>query len=136
MFKRYGLNGMLIQSDCHAFEDEKFDFVINVSECQNPHDNFVVYYPDLVPIDPRDLLKVAQIVEGLVKQGKRVVIHCSAGVHRSVTFSLASIMYIKRIGIREAMEELKEPKINFVQYLLEIPFHYISLLFFEKFFLS
>jgi len=120
---------MIWQSDgVYGLKHGEEYFTINVAkEFHNPKAKLWLKYPDLVPIDIDDLLLVAEITRNNFKQEKRTLIHCVVGVHRSVTFTLASIMYIYKVKIKDAMKMLCSPCIDFDTYVNEIPHHFHSL---------
>ncbi|ACB37286.1 hypothetical protein AFV9_gp52 [Betalipothrixvirus uzonense] len=128
-FIRHDPKGLIWQSDGEfALKAPEDFFIINVAKgFYNPKAKIWIPYDDNVPIDINDLLKVAEITRNNFENGKKTLIHCVAGVHRSVTFTLASIMYIYHINIREAMKMLCEPCIDFDIYVHEIPHHFNSL---------
>jgi len=103
-------------------------FTINVAkDFNNPKAKLQLQYPDFVPIDIDDLLLVAETTRNNFEKGEKTLIHCIAGVHRSVTFALASIMYVYNVRIKDAMKMLCEPCIDFELYVKEIPHHFSSL---------
>jgi len=120
---------MIWQSDgVYGLKHGEEYFTINVAkEFHNPKAKLWLKYPDLVPIDIDDLLLVAEITRNNFEQEKKTLIHCAIGVHRSVTFALASIMYIYDVKIKDAMKMLCPPCIDFDTYVNEIPHHFHSL---------
>ena len=134
-FFRHDPEYMVFQSDKDtAIEKAKEGgfFIINVArEVKNPYARMHVPYDDIIPINPDDLYKVASVVKANYDEGIKTLIHCTLGVHRSVTFALASIMLIKNVKAEEAMKMLCEPCIDFNIYVHEIPYHYFSLKMFE-----
>jgi len=128
-FLRSDPKKMIWQSDgMYGIEHGQEYFTINVAkDFHNPKAKLWLKYPDLVPIDIDDLLLVAEITRNHFEQEKRTLIHCVAGVHRSVTFALASIIYVYNVKIKDAMKMLCSPCINFDIYVHEIPYHFDSL---------
>ena len=120
---------MIWQSDgVYGLKHGEEYFTINVAkEFHNPKAKLWLKYPDLVPIDINDLLLVAEITRNNFEQEKKTLIHCAIGVHRSVTFALASIMYVYDVKIKDAMKMLCPPCIDFDIYVNEIPHHFHSL---------
>jgi len=103
-------------------------FTINVAkDLHNPKAKLWLQYPDFTPIDIDDLLLIAETTSKNFEKGEKTLIHCVAGVHRSVTFALASIMYVYNVRIKDAMKMLCEPCIDFELYVKEIPHHFESL---------
>jgi len=103
-------------------------FTINVAkDFHNPKAKIWLKYPDFVPIDIDDLLLVAETTRKNFEKETKTLIHCVAGVHRSVTFALASVMYIYNVKIKDAMKMLCPPCIDFDTYVSEIPHHFNSL---------
>ncbi|HLX53023.1 MAG TPA: dual specificity protein phosphatase [Aquella sp.] len=128
-FLRSDPKKMIWQSDAgYALEHGHEFFTINVAkEFYNPKAKLWLKYPDLVPIDINDLFLVAEITRNNFEREEKTLIHCIMGVHRSVTFALASIMYIYNVKIKDAMKMLCEPCIDFNIYVYEIPHHFNSL---------
>jgi len=128
-FLRSDPKKMIWQSDgIYALEHGHEFFTINVAkELYNPKARLWLKYPDLVPIDMNDLFVVTEITRNNFEREEKTLIHCVVGVHRSVTFSLASIMYIYNVKIKDAMKMLCEPCIDFNIYIHEIPHHFNSL---------
>ena len=103
-------------------------FTINVAkDFYNPKAKIWLKYPDFVPIDIDDLLLVAETTRKNFEKETKTLIHCVAGVHRSVTFALASVMYTYNVKIKDAMKMLCPPCIDFETYISEIPHHFNSL---------
>jgi len=103
-------------------------FTINVAkDLHNPKAKIWLKYPDFVPIDIDDLLLVAETTRKNFEKETKTLIHCVAGVHRSVTFALASVMYTYNVKIKDAMKMLCPPCIDFDTYVSEIPHHFESL---------
>ena len=103
-------------------------FTINVAkDLHNPKAKIWLKYPDFVPIDIDDLLLVAETTRKNFEKEEKTLIHCVAGVHRSVTFALASMMYTYNVKIKDAMKMLCPPCIDFDTYVSEIPHHFNSL---------
>jgi len=128
-FLRVEPKKLIWQSDgSYALEHGEKFFTINVAkELYNPKAKLWLKYPDLVPIDINDLFLVAEITRNNFEREEKTLIHCVVGVHRSVTFALASIMYIYNVKIKDAMKMLCEPCIDFNIYINEIPHHFNSL---------
>ena len=106
-------------------------FIINVAkDFNNPRADLWIPYEDFVPINIEDLLKVAQIVKERFDKGQKTLIHCISGEHRSVAFTLASISYIYKVSIEQAMKML-DPPIDFYQWTKEVPNQYFSIKLFE-----
>jgi len=128
-FLRSDPKKMIWQSDgIYALEHGQEYFTINVAkDFHNPKAKLWLKYPDLVPIDIDDLLLVAEITRNNFEQEIKTLIHCAIGVHRSVTFALASIMYIYNVKIKDAMKMLCPPCIDFNIYINELPHHFHSL---------
>jgi len=128
-FLRSDPKKLIWQSDgSYGLERGQEFFTINVAkELYNPKAKLWLKYPDLVPIDINDLLFVADITKNNFEREQRTLIHCIAGVHRSVTFALASIMYTYNVKIKDAMKMLCSPCIDFDIYVHEIPHHFNSL---------
>ena len=128
-FLRSDPKKLIWQSDgAYGLEHGHDYFTINVAkELHNPKAKLWLKYPDLVPIDINDLLLVAEVTRKNFEQEVKTLIHCVSGVHRSVTFALASIMYVYNVKIKEAMKMLCPPCIDFDTYISEIPHHFNSL---------
>lgn len=128
-FLRSDPKKMIWQSDgVYGLKHGEEYFTINVAkEFHNPKAKLWLKYPDLVPIDIDDLLLVAEMTRNNFEQEKKTLIHCVVGVHRSVTFALASIMYVYDVKIKDAMKMLCPPCIDFDIYVNEIPHHFHSL---------
>ena len=129
MFLRSDPKKLIWQSDGnYGLEHGQEFFTINVAkELYNPKAKLWLKYPDLVPIDINDLLFVADITKNNFEREQRTLIHCIAGVHRSVAFALASIMYTYNVRMKDAMKMLCSPCIDFDIYVHEIPHHFNSL---------
>jgi len=128
-FLRSDPKKLVWQSDgSYGLEHGQEFFTINVAkELYNPKAKLWLKYPDLVPIDINDLLFIADITKNNFEREQRTLIHCIAGVHRSVTFALASIMYTYNVRTKDAMKMLCSPCIDFDIYVHEIPHHFNSL---------
>jgi len=128
-FLRTDPKKLIWQSDgSYALQNGQNYFTINVAkDLYNPKAKIWLKYDDIVPIDIDDLLLVAETTRNNFEQEKKTLIHCVAGVHRSVTFALASIMYIYNVKPKDAMKMLCEPCIDFNIYVYEIPHHFNSL---------
>jgi len=128
-FLRSDPKKLIWQSDgAFGLEHGQEFFTINVAkELYNPKAKLWLKYPDLVPIDVNDLLLVADITKNNFEREQKTLIHCIVGVHRSVTFALASIMYVYNVKIKDAMKMLCSPCIDFDIYVHEIPHHFNSL---------
>ena len=128
-FLRSDPKKMIWQSDgMYALGHGQEYFTINVAkDFNNPKAKLWVPYTDFVPIDIDDLLLVAKTTRNNFEKGQRTLVHCVAGVHRSVTFALASIMYTYNVRVKDAMKVLCEPCIDFDLYVKEIPHHFNSL---------
>jgi len=128
-FLRSDSKKLIFQSDGkYALEHGKEYFTINVAkDLYNPNARLWLKYADFTPIDINDLLLVAELTRNNFEKQQKTLIHCIAGVHRSVTFTLASIMYIYNIKIKDAMKILCNPCIDFDIYVNEIPNHFNSL---------
>ncbi|CAJ31731.1 putative phosphatase [Betalipothrixvirus puteoliense] len=128
-FVRHDPKELIWQSDINFALHASDDFlVVNVArEIENPKAKIWLKYDDFVPIDVEDLLTVAEITKSRFKKGEKTLIHCVAGVHRSVTFALASLMYVYNVKIKDAMKMLCPPCIDFNTYVHEIPYHFLSL---------
>jgi protein tyrosine phosphatase len=128
-FLRVDPKKMIWQSDGnYGLEHGQEYFTINVAkDLYNPKAKIWLKYDDIIPIDIDDLLLVAETTRNNFEQEKNTLIHCVAGVHRSVTFTLASIMYTYNVRTKEAMKMLCSPCIDFNIYVHEIPHHFNSL---------
>ncbi|CAJ31613.1 putative protein phosphatase [Betalipothrixvirus pozzuoliense] len=128
-FVRHDPKELIWQSDISFALHASDDFlVVNVArEIENPKAKIWLKYDDFVPIDAEDLLTVAEIAKSRFEREQKTLIHCIAGVHRSVTFALASLMYVYNVKIKEAMKMLCPPCIDFNTYVHEIPYHFLSL---------
>jgi len=128
-FLRSDPKKLIWQSDGkYALEHGHEFYTINVAkELHNPNAKLWLKYSDFTPIDIDDLLLVAKTTRDNFEKQQKTLIHCIAGAHRSVTFSLASIMYIYNLKIKDAMKILCNPCIDFDIYINEIPNHFISL---------
>ena len=128
-FLRTDPRRLIWQSDgAFGLEHGSEFFTINVAkDLYNPKAKIWLKYDDIVPIDIDDLLLVAETTRNNFEQEKKTLIHCVAGVHRSVTFALASVMYTYNVKIKDAMKMLCEPCIDFNIYVREIPHHFNSL---------
>ena len=128
-FLRVDPKKLIWQSDGqYGLEHGHEFFTINVAkELYNPKAKLWLKYADLVPIDIDDLLLVAEITRNNFEREQRTLIHCIAGVHRSVTFALASVMYTYNVKIKDAMKMLCPPCVDFNTYVHEVPHHFNSL---------
>ena len=128
-FLRSDPKKLIWQSDgLYALEHGQEYFTINVAkDFHNPKAKIWIKYPDFVPIDIDDLLLVAETTRKNFEKETKTLIHCVAGVHRSVTFALASVMYTYNVKIKDAMKMLCQPCIDFDTYVNEIPHHFNSL---------
>ena len=139
-FFRHDPKGLIYQSDLQTalnLGKQGGYFIINVArDAYNPYAKFHIKYDDLVPINPEDLYRVAVITRTNFENNIKTLIHCVAGVHRSVTFALASIMLTYNVKAEDAMRMLCEPCIDFNTYIHEIPFHYLSLKLFEQYYIA
>jgi protein tyrosine phosphatase len=128
-FLRSDPKKLIWQSDGkYGLEHGEEFFTINVAkELYNPKAKLWLKYADLVPIDINDLFLVAEITRNNFEREEKTLIHCVVGVHRSVTFALASVMYIYNVKIKDAMKMLCPPCIDFDIYVHEIPHHFNSL---------
>jgi len=128
-FLRSDPKKMIWQSDgLYGLQHGQEYFTINVAkDFNNPNAKIWLKYADLVPIDVDDLLLVAETTRNNFEKGQKTLIHCVAGVHRSVTFALASIMYIYNVKVKDAMKVLCPPCIDFDIYVSEVPHHFESL---------
>ncbi|CAJ31672.1 putative phosphatase [Betalipothrixvirus pezzuloense] len=128
-FVRHDPKELIWQSDITFALNAPDDFlVVNVAkEIENPKAKIWLQYDDFVPIDVEDLHLVAKIAKTRFERGEKTLIHCIAGAHRSVTFSLASLIYVYNVKIKEAMKMLCPPCIDFNTYVNEVPFHFLSL---------
>jgi len=128
-FLRSDPKKMIWQSDGkYALEHGHEFYTINVAkELHNLNAKLWLKYSDFTPIDIDDLLLVAELTRNNFEKQQRTLIHCNARVHRSVTFTLASIMYIYNLKIKDAMKILCSPCIDFNIYISEISNHFNSL---------
>jgi len=128
-FLRSDPKKMIWQSDgIYALKNGEKYFTINVAkDFNNPKARLWVPYADFVPVDIDDLLLVAETTRNNFEREEKTLIHCVAGVHRSVTFTLASVMYTNNVKIKDAMKMLCDPCIDFDIYVHEIPHHFNSL---------
>ena len=88
----------------------KVDAVLTVADSLEPKFPFYFEYKVIeISDDPESnlkqhLLECIEFIEGIVKSGKRVYVHCAAGVSRSASTVLAYMMASKNISLNDAYE--------------------------------
>lgn len=103
--------------------------LMNVSNnCQNCFENLFEYMS--VPVDDNDTADLSSwfdstiaFIDHVKETGGRVLVHCRAGVSRSVTICLAYLMFTARIRLETAFEHVRarrtmiSPSLNFMRQL-------------------
>ena len=71
----------------------RYDIVISVAKEHN-HNWNTLYIPqvDLQYIDTANFIAVVNAIGNAIKQGKRVLLYCNAGMSRSVTYAIAYLL--------------------------------------------
>src|SRR5262249_38412582 len=55
-----------------------------------------------------DLLEEAEWVAGALRAGRRVLVHCAAGINRSSTVCCAALMLLEGLSAERALERVRE----------------------------
>ncbi|MEM7180702.1 MAG: dual specificity protein phosphatase [Spirochaetota bacterium] len=63
----------------------------------------------------KHLSEVTELMDREMKRGKKVLLHCQAGINRSTAFLLAYLCKYKKLGVEEARELIlaKRPRVRF-----------------------
>ncbi|MFA4639381.1 protein-tyrosine phosphatase family protein [Pyrococcus kukulkanii] len=95
---------------------EKFDaFVVLVEDFELAYDLEMLKdrnvlhspIPDFTAPSLEQLLKILRWIEEKVEEGKKVFIHCYGGSGRSGTVAVAWLMYRHKLGLREALRNVR-----------------------------
>lgn len=94
--------------------DSNYFIICVAKECYLGRDAFFPF-GDVSPISAEDIMKVVKKVDEAINSGKKVIIHCGAGISRSVMFSLAYLMYKNKWNVEEA---INRTGFNWLHYIM------------------